>query len=78
MDTRNLVRCYQAAIAPSCAVLARRSRLAPNQRRSVDGTEGIHVPGRPFLKPVFDKHRQPDDVSRRFLARLLGGSFGTP
>jgi len=44
------------------------------------GIAVIKVPARPFLKPVFDRYGQPEDVSRRFLgrlARLLAGDFGT-
>lgn len=39
----------------------------------------IQVPARPFLRPVFEKWGQPEDVSRRFLDRVaqnLGGDFG--
>ena len=43
------------------------------------GIAVIKIPARPFLRPVFAKHSQPEEVSRRFLdrvAKLLGGDFG--
>jgi hypothetical protein len=39
----------------------------------------IQVRPRPFLGPVFDKYARPEDVSRRFLARvatILNGDLG--
>jgi hypothetical protein len=39
----------------------------------------LQIPPRPFLAPVFEKFAKPEDVSRRFLARVarnLGGDFG--
>jgi hypothetical protein len=39
----------------------------------------IRIPARPFLRPVFEEHGKPDEVAKRFLARvatLLGGDFG--
>jgi phage gpG-like protein len=51
----------------------------PGSGQPGTGVAIIQIPARPFLAPVFDKYAQPDQVSRRFLARvaaLLGGDFG--
>jgi hypothetical protein len=47
-------------------------------RRSTSVTV-TRVPPRPFLRPVFEKYGQPDQVAKRFMERvanLLGGDFG--
>lgn len=52
---------------------------APSGGRPSTGIAVIRIPARPFLRPVFEEHGKPDDVSRRFLghvAKLLGGEFG--
>lgn len=33
------------------------------------GIAVIHVPARPFLRPVFEKYGQPEDVAQRFVER---------
>lgn len=51
----------------------------PAGDKPTTGIAVIKVPARPFLRPVFDKHGDPEEVSQRFLsrvARLLGGDFG--
>ncbi len=45
------------------------------------GRAVLRSPRRPYLGPVFHQYAQPEDVSRRFLARVaknLGGDFGYP
>jgi hypothetical protein len=52
---------------------------APDADRKTRGIAVIRIPARPFLRPVFEEHGKPEDVSRRFLdrvAKLLGGDFG--
>ena len=52
---------------------------APAGDRPSIGIAVIKVPARPFLRPIFEKHGQAEDVSRRFLergARILGGAIG--
>lgn len=69
---------------------ARRFLHAAFRRAGLDRSAGdrpstgiavIRVPARPFLRPVFEKYGgDPEEVSRRFLARvskLLSGDFGT-
>lgn len=54
---------------------------SPVSDRPGTGIAVIKVPARPFLRPVFEKYAEAEDVSRRFLervARNLGGEFGTP
>jgi hypothetical protein len=46
---------------------------SPAGDRPSVGIAVIRVPARPFLRPVFDKFGQPEDVSRRFLARIVRG-----
>ena len=51
---------------------------APASDRPSVGIAVIRVPARPFLRPIFEKHGQTEDVARRFVegvARLLGGDF---
>jgi phage gpG-like protein len=53
----------------------------PAGDRPTTGIAVIKVPARPFLRPVFEKYGEPEEVSRRFIgrvARLLGGDFGGP
>lgn len=58
-------------------------RSAGLEKRATGVKTGVvvsRIPARPFLGPVFEKYRQPEDVARRFLgriAKLLGGDFGT-
>lgn len=50
-------------------------------RKASTGRSVLRNPRRPFLGPVFDQYAQPEDVSRRFLARVaknLDGDFGDP
>jgi hypothetical protein len=52
---------------------------APDGGKPSTGIAIIKVPARPFLSPVFEKHAEPDEVSRRFLERVakkLGAAFG--
>ena len=52
---------------------------APAGGRPSVGIAVIRVPARSFLRPVFDKFGQPEDVSRRFIervARILDGNVG--
>jgi hypothetical protein len=45
------------------------------------GIAVVQIPPRPIFGPVFDTYAQPAQVSKRFLARvvgLLGHDFGTP
>jgi hypothetical protein len=52
---------------------------APAGDKPSTGIAVIRIPARPFLRPVFEEHGQPKDVSRRFLdrvAKLLGSDFG--
>ena len=52
---------------------------APAGDRPSTGIAVIKVPARPFLRPVFETHGKPEEVSRRFLdrvAKLLSGDFG--
>jgi phage gpG-like protein len=52
---------------------------APAGDRPSTGIAVIKIPARPFLAPVFETFGKPEDVSRRFLARVaenLGGDFG--
>ncbi len=67
---------------------ARRFLHAAFRRAGLERTKGsgsstgiavIWVPARPFLRPVLEKYGRPEDVARRFLARvaaMLGGDFG--
>jgi hypothetical protein len=51
----------------------------PQGASSSTGIAILRVPARPFLRPVFEKYGQPEDVAQRFLARvaaMLGGDFG--
>lgn len=53
----------------------------PAGDRPSTGIAVIRIPARPFLRPVFEKYGNPEEVSRRFVERvatLLGGDFGTP
>jgi len=43
---------------------------APAGNRPSVGIAVIRVPARPFLRPVFEKHGQQENVSPRFLERL--------
>jgi phage gpG-like protein len=52
---------------------------APSGDRPSTGIAVIRIPARPFLRPVFEEHGKPEEVSRRLLdrvAKLLGGDFG--
>jgi hypothetical protein len=52
---------------------------APGPSQPSTGVAVLQIPPRPFLAPVFEKFAKPEDVSRRFLARVaknLGGDFG--
>jgi hypothetical protein len=52
---------------------------APASDRPATGIAVIKVPARPFLRPVFEKYGDAEEVSKRFLdrvARNLGGEFG--
>lgn len=43
-----------------------------------DGTIAIHIPARPFIRPVFAEYAKPDAVKKRFVqnvARNVGGIF---
>lgn len=51
----------------------------PSTGRPSTGIAVIRIPARPFLRPVFEKYGQPEDVAKRFIervAKLLGGDFG--
>ncbi|MBN1771102.1 MAG: phage virion morphogenesis protein, partial [Deltaproteobacteria bacterium] len=68
---------------------ARRFLHAAFRSAGLDSTAGdrpsvgiavVRVAARPFLRPVFDKFGQPEDVSRRFIervARIVGGRLGS-
>jgi hypothetical protein len=43
---------------------------APAGDRPSVGIAVVRVPARPFLRPVFEKYGQAEDVSRRFLERV--------
>jgi len=52
----------------------------PSGERRSTGVAVIRIPPRPFLRPVFEKYGQPEEVARRFterVATLLGGDFGS-
>ncbi len=45
---------------------------------TADGTISIHIPARPFVRPVFTTYAKPADVKRRFMvviADRMGGTF---
>lgn len=51
----------------------------PAGDKPTTGIAVVRVPARPFLRPVFERYGDPEEISRRFLgrvARLLGGDFG--
>jgi hypothetical protein len=53
---------------------------APAADRPGTGIAVIKVPARPFLRPVFEKYGEAEEVAKRFLervARNLGGEFGS-
>jgi hypothetical protein len=78
------------AIAVKLTPKARRFLHAAFRSAGLDAPAGdgpskgiavIKIQARPFLRPVFEKHGKPEEVSRRFLdrvAKLLGGDFGGP
>ncbi len=52
---------------------------APASDRPGTGIAVIKVPARPFLRPVFEKYGEAEEVSKRFLQRVsqnLGGELG--
>ena len=45
---------------------------------SGDGTISIHIPARPFIRPIWETYAKPADVRKRFLANVadrMGGTF---
>lgn len=47
-------------------------------RGSGDGMMSIHIPARPFVRPVFEAYAKPAEVRKRFMANIadrMGGTF---
>lgn len=41
-----------------------------------DGTISIHIPARPFVRPVYREYAQPDAVKQRFIKNVASGVGG--